>query len=447
MRPLGRPGAAAPLIGVMRPQKSAASPQRHSAASAGPRICPFFGAGETPGARLKVPGARLEADKVVVHPLLALTVVGATAMPTSSRCLALADRLPLSEAIRARLCVGGSHTSCARYRFAKSAGPTLPASRAPARRRRRPFVLWSAFSAILITAIALVVLLLIVDGDGGPAPAVTAPLAETSHDGQAVGPDPGGQRAGAAAAPAAPVQDMPPSDARLDSEGATTSPEAPPAAADGGVDEPTVLEQPPTPSTQGRRAQADAQADARADAQTDGQADAQTDGQADARADARADAQADAQAEALPPKPQDGEGEDASELSAWPDVVVWRVRPGDSLAAIAREYKTTVEAIATLNGLVDADWIVVGRALRVPRGYPPPAAADALTAEELRHLRDWSDIVAWRVRPGDSLRAIAAQFDTSIAAIIQLNGIAHRDLIFVGRQLQVPLGFLPEERG
>ena len=162
---------------------------------------------------------------------------------------------------------------------------------------------------------------------------------------------------------------------------------------------------------------------------------------------AQADGQADAQAEALPPKPQDGEGEDASELSAWPDVVVWRVRPGDSLAAIAREYKTTVEAIATLNGLVDADWIVVGRALRVPRGYPPPAAADAFTAEELRHLRDWSDIVAWRVRPGDSLRAIAAQFDTSIAAIIQLNGIAHRDLIFVGRQLQVPLGFLPEERG
>jgi LysM repeat protein len=57
---------------------------------------------------------------------------------------------------------------------------------------------------------------------------------------------------------------------------------------------------------------------------------------------------------------------------------VYTVRPGDTLAAIAYRYGTTVWAIASANGLANPNYIYPGQTLRIPAGgtavAPAPAA-------------------------------------------------------------------------
>ena len=56
-------------------------------------------------------------------------------------------------------------------------------------------------------------------------------------------------------------------------------------------------------------------------------------------------------------------------LHTWPDVVVWEILPGDNLAAIAREFGTSIEAVAALNGLDPEEPVIAGETLRVPRDF------------------------------------------------------------------------------
>lgn len=44
------------------------------------------------------------------------------------------------------------------------------------------------------------------------------------------------------------------------------------------------------------------------------------------------------------------------------------------------------------------------------------------------------------VEPGDTLSEIAAEFDTTVSAIVRMNNIADPNLIFVGERLRVPVG-------
>lgn len=66
------------------------------------------------------------------------------------------------------------------------------------------------------------------------------------------------------------------------------------------------------------------------------------------------------------PEPKPGGGESASSTETY------EVRPGDTLSRIARKHGTTVDHLADLNGLKDADVIRVGQKLKVP-AKPAPA--------------------------------------------------------------------------
>ncbi len=46
--------------------------------------------------------------------------------------------------------------------------------------------------------------------------------------------------------------------------------------------------------------------------------------------------------------------------------------------------------------------------------------------------------VSYQVAPGDTLSEIAVRFDTTVARLVELNGLANPDLIFAGATLQVP---------
>jgi cell wall-associated NlpC family hydrolase len=98
----------------------------------------------------------------------------------------------------------------------------------------------------------------------------------------------------------------------------------------------------------------------------------------------------------------------------------YTVHAGDTLTAIASEYGTTVQALATSNHLSDPNLVHTGQVLQVPSvaGTGAPSAPTSYT-----------------VRAGDTLAAVAARFDTSVAHLVAVNHMADPNLIFPGQVL------------
>jgi LysM repeat protein len=107
-----------------------------------------------------------------------------------------------------------------------------------------------------------------------------------------------------------------------------------------------------------------------------------------------------------------------------------RVRPGDTLGAIAARHGVSVASLASANGISDPDVLSVGRTLTIPSGGGSSAATAVTSAS--------SAGASYRVRTGDTLGAIAARHGTSVAALAGLNGIADPGMISVGRVLSLP---------
>jgi len=105
--------------------------------------------------------------------------------------------------------------------------------------------------------------------------------------------------------------------------------------------------------------------------------------------------------------------------------VEYTVRPGESLSDVAAFFGTTVEAIATLNSLTNADLVVPGQRLLVPA---PPAN----TAPGREFMSEYV------VQPGETLTDIAARFGTTVEALAAANGLANPSAIRIGDRLRVP---------
>jgi LysM repeat protein len=98
----------------------------------------------------------------------------------------------------------------------------------------------------------------------------------------------------------------------------------------------------------------------------------------------------------------------------------YRVRPGDSLTAIARTYGTSVNALARLNGLSPSGVLLAGTTLRLPEPV--------------------GTLQRYRVQPGDSLTSIAARFRCRVTALARLNGMSLAQTLLTGTVLRVPTG-------
>lgn len=96
------------------------------------------------------------------------------------------------------------------------------------------------------------------------------------------------------------------------------------------------------------------------------------------------------------------------------------VRAGDTLWAIAREYGTTVEAIARENRIVDPNKIFAGERLRITL----PARG---SGEEI-----------YNVRRGDTPISIAGKFGVTLSALEDRNGLERGETIYAGDKLSIP---------
>jgi LysM repeat protein len=99
------------------------------------------------------------------------------------------------------------------------------------------------------------------------------------------------------------------------------------------------------------------------------------------------------------------------------------VQPGENLFRIALRYGTTVEAIASANGIANPAMIYVGQRLIISSagGSPPPTGG-----------------TTYVVQPGDNLFRIALRYNMSYMYLAQYNNIANPASIYVGQVLRIP---------
>ena len=108
------------------------------------------------------------------------------------------------------------------------------------------------------------------------------------------------------------------------------------------------------------------------------------------------------------------------------------VRWGDTLFRIARQFGTTVQAIAAANGIVNPNLIYAGSTLRIPTGPVTPGTATPPP--------DPGQVTEYVVVRGDTLFRIAQRFGTTVQAIVAINAIPNPNLIYVGQRIKIPGG-------
>jgi membrane-bound lytic murein transglycosylase D len=109
--------------------------------------------------------------------------------------------------------------------------------------------------------------------------------------------------------------------------------------------------------------------------------------------------------------------------------VFWRwhtVRYGENLTSIAKEYKTTVKAIAEVNNLDPSQPLYEAAELVIPVGNNSLLASGPLAAPGERHM----------VERGDTLGAIARRYNVTIEQLIYWNDLGST-MIRVGERLLV----------
>ena len=111
----------------------------------------------------------------------------------------------------------------------------------------------------------------------------------------------------------------------------------------------------------------------------------------------------------------------------------YTVARGDTLKSLANRFGTSVDTLLSLNkSIVNVNLIYEGQRLVVPsgRGVPVPPPPPANPGGQFYYAQS-----------GDTLRKIAAKFNTSMEAILKVNPqITNPNLIYVGQAISIPAG-------
>ena len=96
--------------------------------------------------------------------------------------------------------------------------------------------------------------------------------------------------------------------------------------------------------------------------------------------------------------------------------ILYTVQKGDSLAAIARRFGTSIQQLQALNSIRNRNQIYPGQKLQL------------------------QGVTRYRVKRGDTLAHIARRFRTSVARLQTANGIGNANRIYQGQVLRIPAG-------
>lgn len=155
---------------------------------------------------------------------------------------------------------------------------------------------------------------------------------------------------------------------------------------------------------------------------------------------------------AIPSQPTASSTPNLDVLNQFPGRLVHTVRRGDTVFDLARLYGSSIEAILVANGLPDNGFISINQALIIPVLVTVPATpVPQPTSAPSQPGNPPSPVVTappagtaiYQVGRGDTLASISASFNTTVGAIVQLNGITNPNLIYIGQRLLVPSTGLP----
>jgi LysM repeat protein len=99
-----------------------------------------------------------------------------------------------------------------------------------------------------------------------------------------------------------------------------------------------------------------------------------------------------------------------------------RVKPGQTLGVIAKQHGTTVGALAKANNIKDPNKILAGQSLKIPDRFDAPKPSTV------------------KVKPGQTLSAIAKQHGTTVGALAKANNIKDPNKLLAGQSLKIPGG-------
>lgn len=130
----------------------------------------------------------------------------------------------------------------------------------------------------------------------------------------------------------------------------------------------------------------------------------------------------------------------------FPGTIVHTVRRGDTVSALSVLYGSSTQAIIQANGLNDSALIFVGQGLLIPVRIPDPATVTPTSTDTVIIVTATQAAApiptpndTYVVQVGDTLNQISARFNTTVGAIVQLNGIANPNRIFSGQVLRIPV--------
>lgn len=104
------------------------------------------------------------------------------------------------------------------------------------------------------------------------------------------------------------------------------------------------------------------------------------------------------------------------------------VTRGQTLSGIAVHYGVRLSALAEANGISHTSYVYVGQKLCIPGSGGPAPSPEGFY---------------YTVRPGDTLSSLAYQYGTSVAAIMNANGISHPNRVLAGQTIFIPGYYTP----
>ena len=110
----------------------------------------------------------------------------------------------------------------------------------------------------------------------------------------------------------------------------------------------------------------------------------------------------------------------------------YRVRSGDTLYSIGRQYGVSAYRIADANGLSNPNHIYAGQVLYIPSG----GYGDCYNWD----CRDGGNNTIHRVRYGETLYSIGRQYNVHPNHIAEVNNLYNPNYIYVGQRLRIPSG-------
>jgi len=119
---------------------------------------------------------------------------------------------------------------------------------------------------------------------------------------------------------------------------------------------------------------------------------------------------------------------------------VWHyVKKGETMSSIAERYRTTVAAIARLNGLRSVHLIRPGQRLKIPgRGVRTASTlpSDRPPAISERESEQGKALV-YRVQEGDTAYGIARRFAMNLNHFLRMNGLTEEAKIYPGQEVRI----------